>query len=113
MAAGSALGRQFFHGSDHEFQPGEKVLSPNALSEQGVANDNFVSAEPHSVFMAGSRAGAQGWGKHIYQVQPEGDVESHKWGWDTHTAKSATVVKEIKDKRLSTYKGPPRPKRAI
>ena len=104
MAAGDNLqSKQFYHGSDHEFQPGEKVLSVNDLTEQGLRKngvDRFRSADPGSVFMAGTRAGAQGWGKHIYQVQPDSDVESHKWGYDTHTTSSATVVKKISDKRL-------------
>jgi hypothetical protein len=99
MSAGDSLSnQQFFHASDHEFQPGEKVLSPRARDD--LYGGNQMSADPDSVFMTGSRAGTKGWGKHIYQVQPEGDVQSHKWGYNVHTAKSATVIREIHDKRL-------------
>ena len=104
MAASDSLQpKQFYHASDHEFEPGEKVLSVNDLTEQGIRKngvDFFRSADPASVFMTSSRANAQDWGKHIYQVTPDSDVESHKFGYDVHTAKSATVVKKISDKRL-------------
>lgn len=104
MAAEDSLQpKQFYHGSDHEFQPGDQVLSPNALNERGITNNRMVSADSDNVFMTGTRAGAKGWGKHIYQVQPDTEPQRSWVGYGIHTAKSATVVKKINDKRLSKY----------
>lgn len=102
MSAGDALQpKQFYHASDHEFAPGEHVLSPNARNDPNSGHQ--VSADNDSVFMTGSRADAQGWGKHIYHVEPHTEPE-HSWvGHGVYTTKSATVVKEIHDKRLRGY----------
>lgn len=36
---------------------------------------------------------------HVSEPEPE----AHKWGYGTYTTKSATVVKEVHDKRLRGY----------
>jgi len=63
--------QQFFHGSDHEFAPGDEVLSGDELGE-----GNFATPHPGNVYMTNSSRGARDWGKHAYEVEPVGEVSS-------------------------------------
>lgn len=99
MTAGDHLGQQFYHGSDHEFQPGEHVLSPRARND--LNGGNQISVDPDSVFITNSRAEAGGWGKHVYRVEPH--TEPKDTGYMSgrpktkhFTVGSATVVKRLK-----------------
>lgn len=91
MAAHEALGSQFFHGTDHAFQPGEKVLPPL----QTGAEPKTLSRDDR-VYLSTSHKEAAAYGKHVYEVQPHGPVDEGYW-FPEHErlAESATVMRKI------------------
>lgn len=90
-------GQQFFHGSDHPFEPGDQVTSPSARGAEG----NFGTMRPDRVYLSNSRSYAKGFGEHVYRVQPEGEPEDtgyvggRKGETRVYHAQSATVVKRV------------------
>jgi len=96
---------QFYHGSDHEFEPGDELLSPAARGDlHGGAQ---MSVAPDRVFITNSRGEAGTWGKHVYRVEPHtdptdtgyvgGSVKSPRRHF---TAESATIVKRVSNPTL-------------
>jgi hypothetical protein len=91
--------QQFFHGSDHEFNPGDEVLPGNELEES-----NFATLHPGNVYMTNSWRGARDWGKHSYEVEPVGEPTSigfgsgrrAQGGYETHfVAPKAKVIRKV------------------
>jgi hypothetical protein len=98
--------RQFYHGSNHEFAPGDHVLSPRARNN--VDGHTQISVDPDSVFITNSRAEAGSWGKHVYRVDPHTEPVNTgymgggraKTPHQHFTAKSATVVKQVQNPKI-------------
>jgi len=98
MPADEHLGPQFFHGTDAELEPGA-VLRPG--KEVGKNNWGNEEASGHHVWMLTDPDYASAYGRHVYEVKPEGwtvnfseesghteEMESSKeWEWITPRAR--------------------------
>lgn len=97
MSHRALSGAQFFHGSDEEFKPGDTVL-PQAQS----GKVRFAYADPkraESMYMTGRHTDARHYGKHVYEVNPQGAVRPDPEEHDSYMAPSATVVRRVGRKR--------------
>lgn len=81
--------QQFFHGSDHEFKPGDEVLSPKR----------------YDVYATNTVEDASFYGRHVYEVKPTGPVHEDPEGWDNPDAKPVysehpmTVIRKLYSRR--------------
>lgn len=74
-------GQQFFHGTFHDFQPGEHVKPWSGRAEE-IAQmdeddrpDNSVPSFNNTYFTASKQAAAR-YGARVYKVQPEGEYHA-------------------------------------
>ena len=102
MAAEEHLGPQFYHGTNWEHQPGDRLLPGNEHdSRRGdVASVLWTTTRPHY---------AAKWGDNVYEVKHEGLVQPVKRGHDVtpYNSLGATVVRkvpgeEIRESRMNT-----------
>lgn len=88
-------GDHFYHGTDEEFKPGDKVLP-----QSQTGNKKFFYADPKradNVYITDSKESARYYGKHVYEVDPSSlrvDPEEE----NSYMAPSAKIIK-----KLSTY----------
>lgn len=73
----------WYHGSDHEFQPGDMVSPHGGPSQWGPEGENYYingrENRPDWVWMTNDPGRAGNWGGRVYEVQPE--VEG-PWEWN-------------------------------
>lgn len=60
---------EFYHGSDHQFRPGERLL-PSSLT--GKSNWEGEAYDRSQVYLASTPHAASRYGRNIYRVVPEG-----------------------------------------
>lgn len=106
-----ALGRQFFHVSDAEFKPGDKLLPRRETGVRRSEGGGETGIDSDHVYMTDDiHAATGGWGvvfanetekpQHVYEVEPHGKVTTSKpYGEHDeaveHLAKSATVRRHL------------------
>jgi len=72
MAASDHLsGAQFFHGTDHEFSPGDPLLPP---AHTGIES-KWSASRDDRVYMSTDSGEAAKYGKNVYAVRPKGRTE--------------------------------------
>lgn len=98
--------RQFFHGSDKEFKPGDKILptaktgAPNWAEQLGHEGD-LGPYSPEHVYHSSAAHDAGVFGKHVYEVKPTADWKVdpedayHQTGIRWTRSKTATVVRKL------------------
>ena len=101
-------GRQFFHGSDAELHPGDRVLPISKTGaqrwDQRMGLEGEVATGPHSndhVYHSSRSYDAASFGKHVYEVRPTADCrvdpedDFHNTGVRWTRSKSARVVRKV------------------
>lgn len=116
-ATGALQPKQFFHGSPHEFKPGDELLPPSktgATLNRGDSHPDHVYVTPHAFVAAqytwafdknGKLAAPQGETKipagHVYEVEPRGQLRNdpnaprHIKGLSKYTTKGAVVKRKL------------------
>lgn len=98
--------RQFFHGSDVELEPGQKVLPTSVTGAKNwaeqIGHDGPLGPySPKHVYHSSEAHDAAVFGKHVYEVKPTADWHVdpedayHQTGIRWTRSKTAKVVRKL------------------
>jgi hypothetical protein len=85
--------KQFYHGSNHEFEEGHHILPQSAT---GNRNYGFNGDRAQHVYVTTSRAVGRSYGSHLYEVEPNGPLHEDIAEEDSYMAPSAVVKRKVK-----------------
>lgn len=109
LSAGASAGfeyngvREFYHGTSHEFCPGERVVP--AGEQSGELDTNYGVSDPDRIYLtsdpaqalkhARNSAARRGGAPRVYEVRPDRvSLSQGFWGNDEFTADHGTVLRE-------------------
>jgi hypothetical protein len=95
--------QQFFHGTTHEFAPGDVVLPATRLGEEfrpvgvGRVKHAYASSAPEFARQHAERRAQSGGNPRVYQVEPVDKDEATPWGGGSFYRSQAgfRVLKEV------------------
>lgn len=107
VVSGSAAlsGRQFFHGSNHELKPGDKIEpaaktgTPNWAARVGQPDADLGPYSPQHVYHSSEPHDARVFGEHVYEVRPTAD-----WRVDPEDAYHQTGIRWTRSKRATVVR---------
>jgi hypothetical protein len=82
---------QFFHGSDTVFTEGDMITAP---AERGQG-PRFSMSDPSRVYVTTHPKVAKKFGRHIYEVEPQGEIGDDPFSPLRKTAPTAKVIGKL------------------
>jgi hypothetical protein len=79
MAAHESLGPQFFHGTDADLQVGDEIKPGNVAGHRKFTASE-ASGHGEFTWMSPHAGRAAFFGKHVYQVEPQGLTNEYNYG---------------------------------